>query len=518
MKILICTFGTEFHYACRLFYSLLRDIAEVELFFFNGKWNKDTANFIQENIKLKKPDLVVLSLLTFEFDSCKKFIQEIRRLCAGGDTRIIMGGPHALLAPEACLDWADFVCSGEGEYTLVQLCEQFKKLGRWDRIVLDHISNLIYRRNNRMQYSELQDFYYSRKFIDLLPFPAYGEPGIYFFDGISWRGDICIESNFYYAFSSRGCPYKCSYCINAVYKTRQVTLRSPAKVIAELIQIKQKFTRLKTIYFVDEVFCWQREWVKEFVQLYREYIGLPFECDSFPGRHSEEVIQILAEAGLRKVNIGLQSCSPRVLNEVFMRPQKAKNVLDDNNIYIKHKVLPTYDFIVDNPFETAEELLETVETVQKLERPNFFRIYSLFFFPYHLLTQRAEREGLYDQREQARSFYSKITTTHTGDQCSEKLWYSQPARSIFSSDRKAALNWLLTLYGDAGVPKRIIDFAFCQYKQGKKYWVLILVCHYRFLDILFRYKDKLRFARQIYRTYGPSKIMQLIAKRAFQMR
>lgn len=513
MKVLICTFGNPFHYACRIFYSLLSNVAEVKLVFLNSKWNKDTENFITEYIKSDRPDLIAISLLTFELDLCKKLIANVRSHCSKQDTKIIFGGPHAYLAPEACLDAADFVCTGEGEYTLLRLCEEYNEVGRWDRVTLGHIPNLLYRDNGVTKQSDVQDFYYSRPFIDKLPFPAYGEPGIHIYDGIAWQGDIGTQSNFYYAFSSRGCPYRCSYCINAVYKSCKVTYRSPQKVIEELMVIKKKFPNLKRIHFVDEVFCWQRKWVEEFVHFYKEHISLPFECESFPGRHSEEVIRILANVGLKKVHIGVQSCSQRILDEIFVRPQKIQDILHDNKTYIAQGILPTYDFIVDNPFEKSTELLETVNIARQLERPNFFRIYSLFFFPYHPLTLRAERDGLYNSNHSIQSYYNKITTTHSGDQYSEKSWYVRPLKSILNGDEKVALNWLLTCYGDSAIPKRIVDYAFNKYRDGKLYCVVALAYYYRFLDKVYKIKERLSAYYSIYHQHGFFKLFQYVYRR-----
>lgn len=170
MKVLICTFDSTSHYACRLFYSLLRNIAEVKLFFFDGYWNKDTKDFVSEYVESEKPDLIAVSLMTFQFSLCKELAMAARRLQTSDETKIIFGGPHAFLAPHDCLDVADFACTGEGEYTLLELCKQFNRAGRWSEVLLENIPNLMWRFNSIIRQSDIQDFYYSRQFIDLLPF------------------------------------------------------------------------------------------------------------------------------------------------------------------------------------------------------------------------------------------------------------------------------------------------------------------------------------------------------------
>lgn len=513
MKVLICTFGCTCHCACRLFYALLKDTCDVKLFFFNGKWDKNTESFIRKYVREEAPDLVAVSLLTFELELCKKLSAAVRSLCSPDKTKIIFGGPYTFLMPETCFETADFVCTGEGEYTLLGLRDRFEETRRWEGAELESVPNLSYRQGGAVRKSGVQDFYYSRPFMDTMPFPAYGEAGIHVYDGINWKGDTEVQKEFYYAFASRGCPNRCAYCINSLYATRKVTLRSPEKVVEEIGLVKKKFPNLKGIRFIDEIFCTQTKWAADFTRLYKEKVALPFECSSFPGRHSEEVIGKLAEAGLAKVNIGVQSCSKRILEEVFVRPQKIEDIIIDNKRYIKHGVIPTYDFIIDNPFETADELLETVEVARRLERPNFFRIFSLFFFPYHPLTLRAQREGLCREAGAQARFYDKVTTTHTGDQCCRREWYTKPFRVISKGDKKAALNWILVFYGDARVPKFVADFTLAGYKRRRYAAIVVMAYYYRFIDLFYWMTEKWNLTTEAYRRHGIVKTAKHILKK-----
>jgi len=525
MKVLICTFGSTAHYACRIFHALLRDITDTKLFFFNGRWNKDTESFIIDYLSKESPDLIAVSLLTLELGLCRKLVDTIRRFRSPEETKIIFGGPYAFLDAESCFEMADFVCTGEGEYTLYKLCERFIDAKKWKGVVLKDVPNLSYRHNNVTYKSDIQDYYYSRQFIDDLPFPSYGEDGIHIYNGIEWNGDLLLQNDIYTLFASRGCPNGCSYCINAIHKVRKVTLRSPAKIIEELCIIKKKLPNLKRIFFIDEIFCWQREWAMEFMQLYKEKIALPFECESFPGRHSEDVIKILANTGLRKVQIGVQSCSERILNDIFTRPQKIQDVINDNKTYLKYGVLPTYDFIVDNPFETPEDLLKTIEVVHLLKRPNFFRIYSLFFFPFHPLTLRAEREGLYDKKDWSsdinKGIFDKITTDHAGDQHCKRKWYTNPLKAITGGDKKAALNWLLVCYGNMNIPKKMVDIAFDGYKRGKLFWVLMLAYYYKLIGLFYRLGKTGIIVVVAYRRHGllktAKRIMEKLSKSEYML-
>jgi len=404
-----------------------------------------------------------------------------------GKTKIIVGGPHAYLKPKQCVEMADFVCTGEGEFTLLEICNQFRERGGWQNLDHSKIPNLMYIKDSEICKSTIQDLWFSRNQIDELPFPAYGDEEIYVYNGFDWKNDVAVHMDSYSTLASRGCPYKCSYCINGIFKNRRVTLRSPERVVQELQLVRRIFKKLKKIQFVDEVFAWDRNWVLNFAGQYKAFIDLPFECDSFPGKHSAEIIKMLSTAGLVKVNVGVQSCSERVLKEVFNRPQKVKKILEDNANYVSMGVLPTYDFIVDNPFEDARDLRDTVDVVRKFKRPHFFRLYSLYFFPYHPLTKRAELEMGFDVQKESNGYYHKITTNHQGDQYCKKPWYKFPYTTIYwNGDKKAPLNWFLTCYGDPAIPKRIVDYAYKKYLTNRIIWIVILSYYYKLLDQIYK--------------------------------
>ena len=515
MRILLCTFGSVLHYACRLFYSLLSDKSDMELLFFNDRWDAGAEKFLNDYMGGGKPDLVAVSLLTYEMGLCGNLSEFIRGRCGRDETKIIFGGPHAFLAPDQCLKAADLVCTGEGEQTLLELVAAFQNSGKWEDVHFEDIVNIAFSRNGETALSSRQDFHNSRDAIDDLPFPAFCEPGIFIYSDSEFRPDDCSSVTSYYCRASRGCPNKCSYCINSTFSRRLVTFRSPRKVIEELRQAKQKFPNLANVCFLDEIFCTRKDWLLEFSELYAEHIALPFECESFPGRHSEETIATLAKIGLQKISVGIQSCSPRILSEVYGRPQKTQDILDDNKMYLAHGVYPTYDFIVDNPFETPEELLETVETASRLRRPTFFRIYSLYFFPHYPITRKAIEEGIINSDFEMDGFYDKITTTHSGDQYSRKDWYAHPWKSLRNGDRKTPLNWLLTLYGSPTMPKVLTNLAFRRYKEGDNTVLLCLSSYYRLIDIARnnRFRDKLKYASRMLRQRGVMWVFTYAAKK-----
>src|SRR3954470_12739136 len=81
-----------------------------------------TARVVDEAVALK-PDLLAFSVLTPTYPWCLDVARQVK---ARTGCPVIFGGVHPSAVPEVCLenDCVDYVCIGEGEQAMVQLCAQ----------------------------------------------------------------------------------------------------------------------------------------------------------------------------------------------------------------------------------------------------------------------------------------------------------------------------------------------------------------------------------------------------------
>ena len=63
---------------------------------------------------------------------------------------IIWGGIHPTISPEACLNYADYVCIGEGEQTILDIAKAMNK-----EETLEKINNICYFKNNKLIKNQL---------------------------------------------------------------------------------------------------------------------------------------------------------------------------------------------------------------------------------------------------------------------------------------------------------------------------------------------------------------------------
>ncbi|MCX7974665.1 MAG: radical SAM protein, partial [Candidatus Aminicenantes bacterium] len=201
---------------------------------------------------------------------------------------------------------------------------------------------------------------------------------------------------------SRGCVYSCHYCANSKLKSlyaagaRFARKMSVARFIEVVANSASKFTKARYIYFTDEdFFARPEEEIAMFAEGYQRKIGLPFECMASPLQITKRKAALLADAGMWRIDIGVESGSDRIKKYVFNRVANNQSVIEAAGIVNRHRDLVVYYFfIIGNPYEDREDLQETIKLLMTLPPPFFLRAYSLVFIPGTELFYRAYRDGI----------------------------------------------------------------------------------------------------------------------------
>jgi radical SAM superfamily enzyme YgiQ (UPF0313 family) len=218
----------------------------------------------------------------------------------------------------------------------------------------------------------------------------------------------------FYFMTSRGCPHNCSYCNNCRYLSLwgkvPIRLHSVARVIDEL---EKQLAHLGFIEFVgfgdDDFFVRPQEQVEEFAALYRSRIRLPFGVALSARTYRREKLAPLRAAGLKMVQMGVQSGSQRVLREVFNRTLGVEHTrAAARDIAASGPGLDLgLDFIIDNPWETRKDTYRTFRYILDLPPGVFLNIFYLAFFPGTPLYDRALAEGIIDAAGESGGFWAR---------------------------------------------------------------------------------------------------------------
>ncbi|MCH2579037.1 MAG: B12-binding domain-containing radical SAM protein, partial [Pseudomonadales bacterium] len=308
------------------------------------------------------------------------------------DLPILIGGYQAMLSQEETISNPniDYICVGDGEYAIANTVEHLRGTkrgpadGNWEKLS----DGSVYETEPH-QIGDLQ----------ALPFPDYDifekEDG---FDRVNSsifgpKGVFVLP-----VMTGRGCPYRCTYCCNTPilegWKTKKTFLRKydPETMVDELIRLRDKYN-VGYFEFWDELFLSNLKFVKAFLEIYKEKLGLPFSINSRVEVMNEEFCGKVADAGCHTIWFGIESGDEEYRTKMLGRKMKNEQVVDAALNCKKAGINRLTFNIVGMPLETAANMRETLKLNQKI-KPEFF-----FFFPYIPLRgtplyETAKREGL----------------------------------------------------------------------------------------------------------------------------
>jgi len=337
-------------------------------------------------------DLIGVSSFSRGSEKAKQIIQALKPL----NKLIVWGGVHATLCPEECMMVADLVCRGEGEHFMLELVERLERHQGWE-----DIANGAYFANGNMVTNALRPLIDK---LDELPLPDYERTGEYRLERHGFKlAEASLVSEAAIMFTgSRGCAFHCNYCSNAKLKklyggnrryVRKMSIRRYAEQAAALREV---FPEARSFYLVDEdLMARSVEELREFAEEFPAKVGLPFECMASPPMVTEEKMKLLVKAGLWRIDLGVESGSERTKREVFNRHISNAAVIRAAKIINRYsQVVPYYFFIIGNPYESKDDLLETINLIQQLPAPFHLRTYNLVFLPGSLLYDMAVMDGL----------------------------------------------------------------------------------------------------------------------------
>jgi radical SAM superfamily enzyme YgiQ (UPF0313 family) len=398
---------------------------DARILFMPGYMEERLSPNIKNFIRDYSPDLIGIGLMSIEFYPSRNITELLKETF---DIPVIWGGVHAIMSPEECIKYADYVCSGEGEQTVVQLLEHLRDHGK---NMIPDIPNLWVNDNGNVisekKREEIADLN-SLPHQEYLPayFYGYHKKRVVNFSASQdlFRKYAHYGGTCHMILTSRGCPFNCSYCGNSylmdAYGNR-VRERSVENCINELKEVR-KYPHIIYINIEDDWFLFHsREWIEEFCREYKRHIKLPFMIRVFPSKLDREQLLMLRDAGLSWVLMGIQSGSDRVNYEVFNRKVPFTRVLEATGVIAETKAAPYYEMIVDNPYETEDDQIKTVNAILKIGRPFVLSLAHLTYMPGTQIREMALKDGIKEVDSYLTRFLMNIDYTYFN-----KLLYITP--------------------------------------------------------------------------------------------
>lgn len=311
---------------------------------------KDLIN----KVKLTNPDIIGFSIDSTRYDWMKNVAKTIKSEL---NKTILVGGPHPTFFPELINeDFVDVICVGEGEKAIIELAN---KLDIGENIT--NIDNIWVKKDGKIYKNPIRHLIED---LDSLPFE---DRTLYD------KYDLLRNHNVAAIMTSRGCPYKCTFCFNKKYnelykgKGRILRRRSVSNVINEIKTIIRNNKKINYLVFEDDTFILgSKDWFDDLFQRYKKEIGINFSVTARADLVNEEIIKKLKDAGCHSIRMGVESANTFLREKVLKKNITNEQIINSAKIIKKYRINLQLFNILGTPGETIDTALETYELSYKI--------------------------------------------------------------------------------------------------------------------------------------------------------
>jgi anaerobic magnesium-protoporphyrin IX monomethyl ester cyclase len=335
--------------------------------FYNIDLLRPEYSDVLKHIKDKKPDVVGISaVVSTAYGYSKKLSIDIKRLLP--DTTIILGGNLGASA-EIILNktGVDFVCTGEGEVTIVDFIECW--INARSKEDFKDVKGLAYLDNNqKLIVTEFPEPINAEEVYDL-DWSVLNDLGHteYFFP--EWDAPRSIERFFKDPRShephragkrvatlpgSKGCVARCTFCHRWDKGIRYI----PASIIMERIDFLIEKYNVGFINFADENFGTDRKWLAHFIEEIKKRDIIWRVGGMRVNTINPETIKKMKDAGCIYIQFGMESGSQKML-DVMEKVTKVEQNYNAIKWMTENNFFTTVQLVIGMPGETPETIKET---------------------------------------------------------------------------------------------------------------------------------------------------------------
>lgn len=281
-------------------------------------------------------------------------------------------GPHGTTAPNEMLQRSnavDVVVRGEPELTSRDWINAVAGGTSYEKV-----DGLSFRSNGDFVATKERPYLED---LDQLPRPAYQ---LFPMEKYHYR-DHCLQRPFAVALASRGCPYKCTFCLT-IMQGKQWRLRSPKNVADEMAWMNRELG-IKSVMFFDFEFGLNRDRTIELcTEIGNRKLDMTWGCEMRVSDAKEDVLRAMKEAGCNFIGFGVESGNQEILNKTkkgitLEQARKAFALTQELGINCEKPY-----WILGLPGETMQTIEKTIQFSLDLHSNSKFPGNSAFAVPY----------------------------------------------------------------------------------------------------------------------------------------
>ncbi|MBN1405768.1 MAG: B12-binding domain-containing radical SAM protein [Candidatus Omnitrophica bacterium] len=334
------------------------------------------ADDIRQIFQKEKPDIVgVTSML-----SNLKGALEAARLAKEAGAITVIGGPLLSLYPKQTLsyDVLDYGVIGEGEYPMLELVKALEQ-----KLNLSSVPGLVYKENGVVKANDP----YIVSDLDKLPLPARHLLPIDKYSSIINHHPITTM------IASRGCPYKCGFCVKGP-SDKKCRFRDPKKVVDEMEMLVKKY-KIKEIMFYDDTLTSNRRFVFNVCnEIVKRNLKVRWESPTRVDCIDAELLRLMKKAGCIRLRYGVESGDERIL-KIMNKGIDLRKVKEAFRLTRNIGIETFAYFIIGYIYDTEESMSNTISFARTLN-PDFAMFTIATPYPTTSLQELAVKERLMD--------------------------------------------------------------------------------------------------------------------------
>lgn len=371
---------------------------------------KDSVDKIVNYIISEKPNLVGFSIYIWNITIVKEIIKSIR------DTNImiLLGGPEVSYNAEEYIlnNEADFIINNEGEESFHLLLTALH-----NNTPLFDVPNLVYKDEKIVETTTILPNLENVK--------------------LATTNVLDYKNRIVYLESSRGCPYRCSYCVASTSnKVRMFPLESVLNILNTLMT-----ERVKTVKFLDRTFNADPKYLITILDFIEENnISTTFQFEIVVDRLTKEMLDKIKnyKQSTLRFEIGIQSTND-IVNKSIRRTQNMEKV-KENILYLNS--IPNLELHVDLiaglPYEDISSFRNSFNETFSLFSKELQLGFLKFLKGTHLMTMIDEHEYIYDHNPPYEIIQNKylskegLSEIHKVEETLEKFYNSGIFKNFWS--------------------------------------------------------------------------------------
>ncbi|MDJ0876525.1 MAG: radical SAM protein [Desulfobacterales bacterium] len=323
------------------------------------------------------PHWVGVTAVTMTVNRALEIVRQVKTIDPGVGT--VMGGPHVTFTAAATLEAVpelDVIVRGEGEATLSELVAAGDDRDAWEKI-----PGLSYRRGGCIHHTADRP---PQADIDGLPLPARHLIPLGRYRTLGMPVSLT---------TSRGCPYKCIFCVGRRMVGARVRYRQPSAVVDEMAHLAG--LGFGQINLADDLFTAnQRHCLAVCNEIIARGLAIRWSAFARVDTVSPKILTRMQAAGCQAVSFGIESGNPDILQRV-KKGIRLEQVVQAVKMCRAAGIAPHASFILGLPGETEETLVQTLAFGQRLEREGLcYGFHLLAPFPGTAVHDRVADYGL----------------------------------------------------------------------------------------------------------------------------